>query len=167
MTYKQETRRHPSVWILAGDRMHARVISADWPTLENGREIDDFVCAEAGLPTSAVYSDSLGRNHDPMGRSYSEEPDTDHRHATATAFAHQVAEALERGRTENRFGHLILVAPPLFLGALRSELSEPLRRMVEQEYNQDLVALKMEALLDRLRESIAEVSRTSAESGNE
>ena len=154
MSYRHETRRTPTAWILVGDRCRARLLSAGWPGLEEPSEIGDFVCPEGGLSSHEVYSDSLGRNHDPMGRSYAEDPETDHRHATALSFARTIADALDQGRAENRFGHLIIVAPPLFLGALRGCLSSPLRRMVELERNEEIVRLDLGAIIERLRAAL-------------
>lgn len=153
MTYRHAPARSSSVWVVVGDRGHARILATDWPTMDEAREIQDLVNPEGTMAASDVYSDSLGRNRDPRGRSFTDQPETDHRHATAHAFASKVAGVLEKGRTENLFGRLVLIAPPLFLGALRGALSEPLRRLVEIERNEGLVGRDVEFILDRVRTS--------------
>lgn len=154
MSYRHEVHRLPTAWILVGDRGRARLLTAGWPGLEDPSEIADFVCPEGNLSPHEVYSDSLGRNRDPQGRSYTDEPETDLRHATALSFARTIAEALDKGRMDNRFGHLVIVAPPLFLGTLRGCLSEPLRRVVELELNEELVRLQLPAIVDRLQRAM-------------
>lgn len=48
--------------------------------------------------------------------------------AVRGAFARQVAEVIERGRADGAFQRLIVAAPPRFLGALRSAMSDATRR---------------------------------------
>ncbi|MFT5325011.1 MAG: anti-anti-sigma factor [Planctomycetaceae bacterium] len=65
----------------------------------------------------------------------------DHRHHTAEDFAREVAAHLDEARQRGQFGHVILVAAPLFLGELRNALSPPLSHLVEHELAKDYTHL--------------------------
>ena len=43
-----------------------------------------------------------------------------------------------RARNEHRYGQLVLVAPPKFLGALRKELHKEVEKLVTDELPKDL-----------------------------
>ncbi|MDE2296326.1 MAG: host attachment protein [Gammaproteobacteria bacterium] len=62
----------------------------------------------------------------------------------AEAFAHRIAAALERSRTD--FTRLVLVAEPGFLGQLRAVLPKALAATVVLEIQKDLVRLDERAL---------------------
>ena len=73
-------------------------------------------------------------------------------------FSHQIAEALERARGENRFEELVLVAEPHFLGLLRDSLSLEMKKMIKgevgKEYNQHVQVSEIELrahILDALK----------------
>jgi protein required for attachment to host cells len=54
-----------------------------------------------------------------------------HRHEEmAKRFARRIVRTLEAGNLEGRFGAVVLVAEPHFLGLLRATLSKPLRERV-------------------------------------
>lgn len=162
MSYRHPATRHSTAWVLIADRGRARLLATDWPGLDGMTEVADFLCPEGNLSAHETATDSLGRNRAPGGRSYTEEPQTDHRHATARPFARTLVETLEGGRVENRFGHLILAAPPLFLGVLRDCLSAPLLRLVEFDLNEELVQLEVPAIVDRLRRAMPSGAATEA-----
>src|SRR5437773_2128773 len=50
------------------------------------------------------------------------EPDTDPKEVEAQKFAHELAAMLEKGRSDHVYERLIVVAPPHFLGLMRSAL---------------------------------------------
>ncbi len=61
------------------------------------------------------------------------------KHHESVVFAKQLAERVEAARIANRFDHLMLVAPPEFLGLLRDGLSTTTRALVEREVHKNLV----------------------------
>lgn len=87
--------------------------------------------------------------------SESGEPHQDHRHHTADNFAREVVAKLEAGRQNGDFRQLILIAAPLFLGALRDAMSRPLQQMVEYEIDKDYTHLEASRILTHLARSAA------------
>lgn len=75
-----------------------------------------------------------------------------HRHEhVAKKFAKEIATFLERAQRELRFGTLVLVAEPHFLGLLRSALPPAVQRVVEHE-----VGHQYEGSDDKIRHQIFE-----------
>jgi protein required for attachment to host cells len=56
----------------------------------------------------------------------------------AMLFAKQLANVLDKDRTGDQYGRLVLVAEPRFLGELRSALSLPTAAMVTATVDRDL-----------------------------
>jgi protein required for attachment to host cells len=69
-------------------------------------------------------------------------------------FARAVAEKLKDARVQNRYKRLALVAPPRFLGLLRSSLDGPTAQLVMVSLDKDLAASKKSELVERLSEVI-------------
>jgi protein required for attachment to host cells len=55
---------------------------------------------------------------------------------------------------QNRYKRLVLVAPPRFLGLLRSSLDGPTAQLVMVSLDKDLAASKKSELVERLGEVI-------------
>lgn len=58
---------------------------------------------------------------------------TDPKDHEASNFAHFLAYFLENARVENKFEQLLIMAEPSFLGLLRQQLPEPLKKLVAFE----------------------------------
>jgi protein required for attachment to host cells len=70
-------------------------------------------------------------------------------------FARSLATKLRQARTQNRYGRLVLVAPPRFLGLLRSSLDGPTTQLVVGSIRKDLASSQEAELLEHLGEVIA------------
>jgi protein required for attachment to host cells len=113
----------------------------DYPA---GRERDqDFDADRPGRSFQRNVGDSRSSA---MGRS--EGP---HERAVAD-FARQLAAKLQHARTENLYERLVLVAPPTFLGLLRSSLDAPTAQLVVGSLDKDLTASDEKELAKRLGE---------------
>ncbi|MCW8828411.1 MAG: host attachment protein [Gammaproteobacteria bacterium] len=66
-------------------------------------------------------------------------------------FALELAKELNDGRTQNRFGNLMIVASPHFHGLLNQHLNEHVAKMVSSHINKDYTDLNEEKLLEALR----------------
>lgn len=73
----------------------------------------------------------------------------------AEDFARELGDKLEQARTQNEFERLVLVAPPQFLGLLRSALDSPTSQLVVGSLDKDLAASKQDELEQQLGEVIA------------
>lgn len=63
--------------------------------------------------------------------------ETAHDHVAAN-FAREIAELLQRGRNEQRFNQIVLVAEPRFLGMMRGTLDNGTLNMVRGTVGKDL-----------------------------
>jgi len=150
MTYKRENAKRPVTWIVVADRGRARIFECAWPIAGELQEIASLVHPEGQSRAQDVLTDAPGRFAETAGGPHYGEPRTDFRHRTANDFAGVVVERLEKGRVSNAFGHLVVIAPALFLGVLRDALSGPLTKLVEHEITKDYTQLPARELLPLL-----------------
>ena len=137
-------------WIAVASAARARIFEQTGPkaALE---EIDDLVNPEDRLRQQDLGADRPGRTFDSAGEQrHAMEPPTGPREKRAIAFARTVVDALEAGRTSQRFAELWLIAPPRFLGRLREHMSEELAKTVTREINKDLTQESPEAIVDHI-----------------
>lgn len=151
MTYKREPSRQPVAWILVADRARARIFQTAWPLNSKLDEIETLVHPEGHAREQEILTDEPGRFTEVAAGPHSGERRTDHRHRTAIDFAHIVAERLEKGRVTNAFGHLVIVAPALYLGVLRQTVSSHLAKLIDCEIAKDLTQLPARELLPMLK----------------
>lgn len=159
MTYKHEARRPDNVWVVVSDRARARIFTASWPELDEWEEVHTLIHPQSEAHARDVVTDGPGRFRGADGRRQSGDDETDFRHQTATVFARQVAQCLEKGRQRNKFGRLMLVAPALFLGVLRDSLPPPLAQVVAVEVDKELTQLRAAEIAERARDLIPESER--------
>lgn len=65
-------------------------------------------------------------------------------------FAKEICDSLQRAFSNNAFRELVLVAPPRFLGRLRSHLSPTLKRVVKLELDKDYTQLRPDQLAENV-----------------
>lgn len=129
-------------WILVADRAKARVLSFDPADAEVPLEERlDVVNPEGRLAGRELEGARAPSTHDRMGHGrHAIEPHTTLEDKVAQRFAARLADTLERGRVEHRYVALVLVAPPRFLGQLRSTLDPQVLRHVAAQIDKDLCA---------------------------
>lgn len=136
-------------WILVADRGRARILET-----AGGSAMTEVACfsePDARAGESALTTDRPPTVNESVGGArHSIEPHTPLRDKIAARFARLLIHALESGRNEGRFEHLVLVAPPRFLGTLHSALGDQLRARVVREIPHDLTALPARDLDKRL-----------------
>jgi protein required for attachment to host cells len=134
-------------WVLVADASRARIFSIP----ENNKPHKplpwvlekEFDHPEGRARATDLTTDVPGRVKQSFGagsRPAMEEP-TDPKEVEAQAFARKLTESLEQGLNHNRFERLTLVAPPHFLGLLRSTVNEQVSKRVHQSVNKDLTLL--------------------------
>ena len=139
-----------TTWILVADGARARLFesAAAAPALA---EIECFANPEGRAGTRKLSTHRLPTVNESVGPArHSIEPHTTPREKFTARFAKVLADALEQGRVTRRFEHLVLVAPPRFLGALNRQLHKPLRDCVVGEVRHDLTALPAAQIRDRV-----------------
>ena len=124
-------------WILVADNTRARIFSADTPSspLE---EIEDFSHTEGRLHDREMTSDLPGRIKSTGGGGHAFEQPTDPKKHEADNFAHSVAQYLEDAHNAHKFEQLLIVSDPSFLGLLRNQLSDHVKKLVQFELDKNI-----------------------------
>jgi len=65
-------------------------------------------------------------------------------------FAKQLAELLRKGQAENRFERLVLVAECRFMGELKSNLCETVKKRIVSTLNEDIASMASPQIHERL-----------------
>jgi protein required for attachment to host cells len=143
-------------WILVAHEAGARVFENHGPG--RGLDLIEEVEHAAGRERdSELASDRPGRSFrknsaDPRRASI---PPSEGPHDRAVAsFARELANKLRQARVQNQYRRLVLVAPPRFLGLLRSSLDDPTAQLVVGSLPKDLATTKEAELVKYLGEVI-------------
>jgi protein required for attachment to host cells len=140
-------------WIVVADAGRATVYESD-----NGLRSDDWAKRHemtAALPPSReIDADRPGRSFDSGGEGrHALEPSSDPHENAKESFAHDLVQTLDEGRRKEAFDELVVVAPPAFLGDLRSKMPKQLQAHVRDELDKDYSKLPEPELRERLREA--------------
>jgi protein required for attachment to host cells len=138
------------VWILIADAARARILSAEGRNGQALTDLEALVHGESRQPDQALSSDRPGRGWANAGGDarHAMDPPSDPAAVERERFAHQLAARLKSAHHEGRFQHLVIVAAPALLGALRDEIDPVVARCVSHEIAknvvkvEDLVALR-------------------------
>ncbi len=124
-------------WILVADNTRARIFSADTPSspLE---EIEDFSHVEGRLHDREMTSDLAGKIKSVGAGGHAFEQPTDPKKHEADNFAHSVAQYLEDAHNAHKFEQLLIVSEPSFLGLLRNQLSDHVKKLVQFELDKNI-----------------------------
>lgn len=126
------------VWVLVADASRARIYraeSAHGPWVE----LEDAVHPASRLPGREILTDRPGRSLDSHGQHrHGMEPTIDPKDEEAQHFADELTETLRHRYHARSFTHLVLVAPPRFLGFLRDTLDPELAKHVIGSFDLDL-----------------------------
>jgi len=139
-------------WVVVCDASRARLFAFDkrdepWTVVED-------------LANPAGRARSRGLVEDKAGHlGPGSQPRTDPTRVEEERFAHRLGELLETGFDGHRYGSLVLVAPPRFLGLLRAALSAPVARRVTVSVDKDLTRSDPRELRDRLADKLATAGR--------
>lgn len=146
-----------TTWILVAHDAGARIFENHGPG-KGISLVEQVEHPEGRARDSELESDRPGRSFrknsgDPRraAMSRSEGP---HERAVAT-FARDLADKLRQGRVSNAYERLVLVAPPKFLGSLRSALDDPTAACVVGSLDKDLARSDDAVLVAQLGEVIA------------
>ena len=137
-------------WIVVADSARARILSAVDPGSAL-KPVEQLVSPASRMHERDLTSDKPGRAFDSAGKG---------RHATSSSksakeqiainFAREVADHLEKGRIDNQYQRLVMVADPKFLGLLMKSLSDPAQKLVSLKLDKDLSKLSEEEIRERL-----------------
>ena len=135
-----------TTWVVVAESARARIFASSG-TKGKLREVADLSHPESRLHDRDLASDGPGRSFDSHGQGrHSMEPATDPQDREAQIFATEIAREIDCGHDEASFDSLVLVAPPKFLGRLRSELSKSARNVLVAELDKNLVESDVKTL---------------------
>lgn len=119
-----------STWIVVANNSQARFFTAETESSPL-TEVETLTHQEGRLHDKEITSDLPGKIKGEGGSdSHAFEQATDPKQHEAEHFAHQVASYLEAAHNAHKFEQLLLVADPSFLGLLRNQISEQLRKLI-------------------------------------
>lgn len=149
----------PVTWVVVADSSAARIFLAGSPTGAL-QEIASYEHPEARRHERDMRTDEPGVTFDRVGYAkHGMEPKVKPKEHEANVFARFLAERIDTARARSEINRVILVAPPEFLGNLRAALASDARKIVEGEYNLNVVRMKPEEirghLPDRLYSALA------------
>ena len=144
-------------WILVAHESGARFFENQGPG-KGLTLIEEIEHAAGRQRDGELTSDRPGRSFrknsgDPRRASMSQAEGPHDR--LVAGFARELAARLQRARTQNQLQRVVLVAPPRFLGLLRSSLDGPTAQLVVGSLAKDLASSKEPELIDHLGEVIA------------
>jgi protein required for attachment to host cells len=144
-------------WILVAHQAGARVFENRGPG--NGIELVDEIEHPQGRERDGkIDTDRPGRsfrkNSSDPRRAAMSRSESPHERVVA-GFARSLAQRLQQGRVHNQFQRLVLVAPPRFLGLLRSSLDGPTEQLVIGSLDKDLARAEEVELIEHIGEVVA------------
>ena len=144
-----------TTWLVVADAARARIFRVE----DLGSKLvpaSNHQLVHASLADKELVCDKPGRTFDRFGQGrHAKEPPSDPADIEARRFAREVVETLDAERKKGALSHVILVAPPGFLGDLRAEMREPLSRIVAAQVNKDLSKLTPAELIEHLGETLS------------
>jgi protein required for attachment to host cells len=125
-------------WILIANNTNARLFTADTPS-SSLTEVEDFTHAESRLHDRELTTDLPGKIKGDGGGGHAFEQPTDPKKHEEQVFAYELAKYLDKAHNNGKFEQLLLVAEPSFLGLLREELSDAVKKTVCFELDKNIV----------------------------
>jgi protein required for attachment to host cells len=144
----------PNTWVVVADSAAARLFRASSPTgpLE---EFESYAHAEGRAHARDLVSDEPGRSYDSIGVGrHAMEQRVASREQEQDGFAKMTAERVRSARSKGEVTRVFLVAPPEFLGHLRSSLDGETKRLVEGEFGLNVVRMRPADIRSRLPERL-------------
>jgi protein required for attachment to host cells len=129
---------HNTTWVLVANCCEAKLYKiSTFPKLEEFKELTH---PESKLHVQDLASREQGRNFQSGGTTrHAYQPETDPKKHEIDLFAKSVADYLSSACQKNDFARLYIVAPPNFLGSLRSHLNGKITKTIVQEFGKDML----------------------------
>jgi protein required for attachment to host cells len=141
-------------WVLVANGSQARLYDMDGAK-KSITLIKEFNHPESRMKTEQLSSDRSGRymNSSTQGSGAFNEP-TDPKSYEMERFALELTKSLDEGRAANKFGKVVLVASPHFLGLLKQNMSDQLGKAISHTIQKDYTAVTDRDMLEQLKAHI-------------
>ncbi len=126
-----------TAWVVVADSSRARIFAAEKP-ISSLIEIQTLTHPESRLHQGDLVSDRPGRDRNSGAGSHDMGHESDAKEEEVQRFAAQVCDAVETARARGEFEKLYIVAAPSFLGLLRKQQNDALRKVVTAEISKNL-----------------------------
>ena len=137
-------------WVLVADGSRARFFNRT--KNRQLEELEVLVAPEGRMHEGDLVSDRGGHVESTGGRGHDVGTDKSAKEHEALNFAKRIAARVEEGRVASKLERLVLIAPPKFLGHLRSSLSGPAASLVALTIDKELTQLGPDKLAEHLPE---------------
>jgi protein required for attachment to host cells len=124
-------------YIVVADNVRARIFTAETPS-SSLQEIDALAHMEGRLHDREMTSDLPGKIKGEGNMGHAFEQATDPKKHEAILFAHRIAGYLHDAHNDKKFEQLLIIAEPSFLGLLRNELPEQIKKLVCFELDKNI-----------------------------
>lgn len=132
-------------WIVVADSRRARILAIHRPI----PRLAEVAQMHAVAPLE--YTDAPGRSYDSGGMSrHSMSSPTSPKEHSIEIFARQINDMLSHELDKKSFDHLVIIAEPNFLGALRQFYTDKVAAVIAQEIGHDLAPLIPNKLVTHL-----------------
>jgi protein required for attachment to host cells len=138
-----------STFILVADNVRARIFTAETPSSPL-QEIEALAHTEGRLHDREITSDFPGKIKGEGSVGHAFEQPTDPKKHEADNFAHRIAQYLEEAHHANKFEQLLIIAEPSFLGLLRNQLTEQIKKRVCFELDKNITTHSLDDIRKHL-----------------
>ena len=141
------------IWVLAADNSRARIFETTRRNILE-KEIETMVHPAGRQSVQEMTTDRPGRSPHPSGgeKRVAYAPSVDPKKYETQQFARHLSQILNRASRDNIFVKLYIIAPPSFLGMIRSGLDSHVKEKVKSDIDTNLTQLKMEEIRAHLPE---------------
>jgi len=139
-----------TIWVVAADASKARLFSAEGRNSAMVEE-DGFIHSQSRMKASELESDSPGRSFDSGGQGrHSMGKEQNVRDREAEVFAREICARVNQACHADKFEKVYLIAPPAFLGHIRTHLDQMSKSRVAGEVAKDVVSQNIQAIRGHL-----------------
>ena len=143
-----------AIWVIVADSSRARILSAASVTAPL-IELEDFVHNESRLPAQALVTDRTSQRKDFGGHGrHTMGHEKTANIQEAKDFARELCAEIDNKAQKGDFHRLYIIAPPKFLGTLRSIISKTALERVAGEISKNLVRHNIEDIRSHLPQKL-------------
>jgi protein required for attachment to host cells len=140
-------------WVLVANRSRASLYLHRQRRKPRVTTVEEFDHPEGRLKDREIDTDKDGRSdHPDSTRRSAYQRDVEPHEHVAQLFAKKLAERLYRGRVENEYERLVLVAEPHFLGVMKGALDDVTAKLLHGTLSRDLTAERPESIAEYVRD---------------
>ncbi len=136
-------------WVLVCDASKGRLFRVG-PSRKDWELVRELEHPEGRAKGRDLVTDRPGRKQSGSPQRPAMEPTTEAHEVESERFAHSIAKLLDHGLAVNSYAQLILIAPPHFLGLLRSVISPSVAKHVGLTFDKDYTGLDVSDLAQRV-----------------